>query len=195
MGQYYYPTIIRRKGKRNYSEQFYSHSYDHNGLKLMEHSYVGNYFTETVLGQLYNKPGRLAWMGDYHEKGDIENVELDKLFRRHYKTFKDESEKGKHYNHPEMLTQRKGRFILNHDKKVFIDMGKYEEEATKDEWGCMVHPLPILTAVGNGRGGGDFWNEEQYDSVGIWAGDLIETQDAKPNGYTDVTEDVFFTER
>ena len=124
MGQYYYPTIIRKNGTRNHSEQFYSHNYG-NGLKLMEHSYVGNNFTETVIAQLYDEPGRLAWMGDYHEKGDIKNEDLDTLFREHYKKFNRENNPKK-YSKPEE-TGRKGRFILNHDKKLFIDMDKYSE--------------------------------------------------------------------
>lgn len=198
MGQYYYPTIIRNKNGRNYSQQFYSHDYDENGLKLMEHSYVGNRFTETVLAQLYNKPGRLAWMGDYHDKGDIPNEELDKVFRKHYKKFYykknwNTGEVQTNYSHPEMVNERKGRFILNHDKKLFIDMADYEELAPRDEWGCMIHPLPLLTSVGNGRGGGDYRGTLQ-DEVGTWAGDLIETQDVKPNGYTDATDWFFFEE-
>lgn len=206
MGQYYYPTILREKGHRFYSQQFYSHDYDRNGLKLMEHSYVGNSFTETVLAQLFNNPGRLAWIGDYHEEGDIARlhdndsayVKLDELFRRHYKKFHYEKnwhtgEVKTNYSHPEMVNERKGRFILNHDKKQFIDMVWYEEHAPRDAWGCMIHPLPLLTAVGNGRGGGDYWGIYE-DDIGSWAGDLIETQNAQPNGYCDITEGVMFEE-
>ena len=76
MGQYYYPTILREKNKRFYSEEFYSHDYD-NGLKLTEHSYCGNNFVETIMAQLLNKPGRLAWLGDYHSDGDFAELNPD----------------------------------------------------------------------------------------------------------------------
>jgi len=201
MGQYYFPTILREKNGRYFSEQFYSHDYD-NGLKLMEHSYVGNDFTETVLSQLHHKPGRLAWIGDYAEKGDFAELHredgdaaleaLEAAFFRHYKAFG--LRKGKKYTHPEAVSDfSASRFILNHDKKVFIDMRKYCEKCPETDWGATIHPLPLLTAVGNGRGGGDYGGELEED-VGCWCGDLIEVQDAKPNGYADVTEDCFFEE-
>lgn len=199
MGQYYYPTILIKKGKRFYSEQFYSHDYG-NGLKLTEHSYCGNNFVETVMAQLFNRPGRLAWLGDYHEKGDFaelnpDSQEFEPIFYRHYKTFKDKDEKGKHYNKPEEVLERKGRFILNHDKQCYIDMVEYEKIAPNaNDWDDFpFHPIPLLTAVGNGRGGGDFSGIGE-DDIGIWAGDLLEVQCARPNGYRDVTADIDFQE-
>ncbi len=38
MGQYYHPTLIDAEAHVSW---FYTHDYD-NGLKLMEHSYIGN---------------------------------------------------------------------------------------------------------------------------------------------------------
>lgn len=202
MGQYYYPTILREKNKRFYSEEYFSHDYG-NGLKLTEHSYVGNNFVETVMAQLFNKPGRLAWLGDYHEKEDFAKLNpglpdiLEKRFYEHYKCFVtpgcEEDCKGKHlryYNKPTEVQERKGRFILNHDKQCYIDMVEYEKIAPRNGWvDTPLHPLPLLTAVGNKRGGGDYYGPCAED-VGCWAGDLIETQMARPNGYRDVTEDV-----
>ena len=37
---------------------------------------------------------------------------------------------------------------------------------------CEFHPLPLLTANGNGRGGGDYLGSDM-DLVGSWAGDRI----------------------
>ena len=48
MGQYYMPTLIAEDGTVS---TLYSHQYD-NGLKLMEHSYIGNKFVNAVLTQL-----------------------------------------------------------------------------------------------------------------------------------------------
>ena len=160
------------------------------------------------MAQLLNKPGRLAWLGDYHEVGDfaILNPDLPKIiekrFNEHYKCFTlpdcEEFCNGKHvrhYNKPEEVKERQGRFILNHDKKCYIDMVEYEKNnltcTEDDDW--HFHPIPLLTAVGNGRGGGDFHGIGEED-VGCWAGDLLEVRNAKPNGYIDVTEDIQFQE-
>lgn len=206
MGQYYYPTILREKNKRFYSEEFYSHDYD-NGLKLTEHSYCGNNFVETIMAQLLNKPGRLAWLGDYHEVGDFDILNpslpeiIEKRFYEHYKCFTlpeydyCSGKHVRHYNKPEEVKERQGRFILNHDKKCYIDMVEYEKNnltcTEDDDW--HFHPIPLLTAVGNGRGGGDFHGIGEED-VGCWAGDLLEVRNAKPNGYENVTAEVQFQE-
>ena len=211
MGQYYTPVILREKNGRFRSQGFYAHMY-HNGLKLTEHSYCGNGFTETVVGELYNKPGRLAWIGDYIEKGDLPELNegaagFEQAFLRHYQKLhcdidwaKDRDDIGRfincNYDFPKEINARKGRFVLNHDKKVYIDMEEYEKNGLPcregEDW-CF-HPLPLLTAIGNGRGGGDFSGIGEGD-VGSWAGDLIETQDARPNGYKDITSEINFQER
>lgn len=61
MGQYYMPTLISTDGS---VRTLYSHDYE-NGLKLMEHSYVGNNFVNAVLTLIWENPLRLAWIGDY----------------------------------------------------------------------------------------------------------------------------------
>ena len=207
MGQYYYPTILREKNKRFYSEEFYSHDYD-NGLKLTEHSYCGNNFVETIMAQLLNKPGRLAWIGDYHSDGDFAELNpdlpeiIEKKFYAHYKCFTSSGNadycKGKHvryYNKPEEVKERQGRFIINQDKKCYIVMEEYEKNsltcAEVNDW--HFHPIPLLTAVGNGRGGGDFHGIGEED-VGCWAGDLLEVRNVRPNGYENATAEVQFQE-
>lgn len=203
MGQYYYPTILRKNNKRFYSEEFYSHDYD-SGLKLTEHSYCGNHFVETVMAQLLNNPGRLAWIGDYYEEGDFAELNpglpksIEKRFYKHYESEHDccAGNHVSHHSKPEEVKERQGRFILNHDKKCYIDMEKYEKDnltcgAEDDD--CLFHPIPLLTAVGNGRGGGDFSGVGEED-VGSWAGDLLEVRNAKPKGYRNVTEDIQFQE-
>ena len=62
MGQYYYPIIM---GKR-YGVKGWLYSWDYeNGLKLTEHSYMGNYFVNAVLTKINHQPMRIAWIGDY----------------------------------------------------------------------------------------------------------------------------------
>lgn len=55
--------------------------------------------------------------------------------------------------------------------------------------GYRVHPLPLLIAEGNGRGGGDYDSQKypDLDKVGIWARNLIRVSDEKPaKGYKEL---------
>ena len=64
MGQYYHPTMIDETGNITW---IYTHDY-HNGLKLMEHSYIGNSVMNAVFSQIKDRPLRIAWMGDYSDE-------------------------------------------------------------------------------------------------------------------------------
>ena len=59
------------------------------------------------------------------------------------------------------------RFFVNEDKKQFFDLW-----AVPFVGGMRVHPLPLLTADGNGRGGGDYSGLDM-NLVGSWARDFI----------------------
>lgn len=70
-------------------------------------------------------------------------------------------------------------FLINWDKKQFVDKRK----VPKDSDGWSIHPLPILTVEGNGRGGGDL--HEEYISgnaklIGVWARDHISVATTAP---------------
>ena len=188
MGQYYVPIIRRGPGK---FDTFDSHDYN-NGLKLMEHSYIGNTFVDTICKQLYNRPGRLAWVGDYAENDDY-------FGGRDLAMFIQEA-----WNDAKELKNRKkpaetdgnflnDKFVVNLSKNEYVDMAKYIAITKVDNYDLQVHPLPLLTAVGNGRGGGDY-SGSSMDYVGSWAGDTIIVTDSKPASGEDIS-DVSFEER
>jgi hypothetical protein len=60
-------------------------------------------------------------------------------------------------------------------KKQFVDKQKCSS----------IHPLPLLTAEGNGNGGGDYYGENK-NMVGIWARDIISISDTVPEGFTEL---------
>jgi len=91
------------------------------------------------------------------------------------------------------------RYIVNTDKKEIVDLKELELHAkgldADDVW--IIHPLPLLTCVGNGRGGGDFHGED--DRIGMWYRDHIYTTNdisnltvGKSGGYYLI--DAYFTE-
>ena len=170
MGQYYKPINIKTM------EWVYSHAYG-NGLKLMEHSWVGNNFVGVVMELL--KPGGrwfkapIAWCGDYYDNpGETP----------WYDMVKDDADlKGL----PSMPEDEQGRSILvNFSKKEYVDMRKCPETEMCNDFSWRVNPLPLLTACGNNRGGGDYRDgNADFDKVGIWAEDCIGVLDHIPFGF------------
>lgn len=75
------------------------------------------------------------------------------------------------------------RYVLNHDKHQFVDISTLPV----DTLGNKIHPICLLAAEGNGRGGGDYKRRSDfngllvdYDKVGLWARDRLSAQDAAP---------------
>lgn len=166
MGQYYTPVIM----KDDKISTFLCYDYG-NGAKLMEHSYIGNSFTETVLKQLLNKPARLAWVGDYAEPEDVENELAEKFIKieNNDEPYRKKPKKVGAMENSAMLV------FINHSKKEYIDITYYILKNGADRYGCIIHPIPLLTAIGNGKGGGDYRGKNE-DIVGRWACDVIEAR-------------------
>lgn len=161
MGQYYRPVLEDNCGRFSFS------SYDYaNGAKLMEHSYIGNMLVRRVEIELLNNPMRLTWAGDYAD--EIEGSE-DNLFTATEPKNATEEELSKVKRSLEEDENGDGfKYLVNHTKKEWCsNTGK------ETKWGGRLSRLPLLTADGNGRGGGDY--EGAYMKyVGRWKGDLIE---------------------
>ena len=181
MGQYYRPCFIN--SKRDKVLNYFS-SYDtENGAKLMEHSYVGNALVVNVSYKMIGRPKRLVWAGDY---GDAV-VGDDNFYYLTDKAKKIESS----YEIAMMKNELDANTIyINHDKKEWFDLKKQTIPDMKG-WSGIAHPLPILTADGNGRGGGDYYGAHE-ELVGTWKGDLIEISDTIPADYKEI--EPWFTE-
>lgn len=169
MGQYFKPILLA-ENKKSVKSWMYSHEYD-NGLKLMEHSYIGNSFVSAFESLIKGNPQRVVWGGDYADECKGRKTNL-------YSRCK-ESEKA---NPTEKFTTTETRYVVNHSKKEFVD--KFSVPEIKDWKGAKIHPLPLLTCEGNGRGGGDFRGENKF--VGTWARDVISVESKKPQGYTEI---------
>ena len=167
MGQYYRPTIVG-KDKKTVLKWMSSHEYD-NGLKLMEHSYLLNKFVGAFESQLVDNIQRVVWAGDYADKE-----------RRPSKTNVHHRCEDVTKIHPR-ATIVKERYIINHTKKLFVDKTK-----VPDNDGWAIHPLPLLTCEGNGRGGGDYHGRRGMKLVGSWARHRISVSNKVPKGYKEI---------
>ena len=190
MGQYYKPVSLEKQ------EGIYSHDYKNrwvnsngeimlmgNGLKLMEHSWIGNSFVGAVEmliaegGDWYGD--RIVWAGDYADP----EPETEQNLYSICKTVKKRHTKVKGF-----------RYIINLETKEFVDKRKvpvdhiYTDKNGK-EWKSRIHPLPLLTCEGNGRGGGDY--HEENPLIGSWAGNRITVSKQKPsNEFTELNFDL-----
>lgn len=175
IGQYYVPAILGEEkvdGLEVVETTAYSHDFD-NGLKLMEHSYIDNDFVTAI--EIFiaksEDPRRVVWAGDYADVEVDENGKpviiqggeaniygLSELQSPVKLTPEDVPADFK-------LDKDSHPFILNFDTHQYVDKRNVPEIA---DWpGNFIHPLPLLTAEGNGRGGGDFQGE--HPLVGSWA--------------------------
>ena len=177
MGQYYQSAILA-ENKKTVIAFVYSHDYG-NGLKLMEHSYIGNNFVRAFESLIKNKPQRVVWAGDYANKckGLKTNV-----FDRCKDKFK--------VNPTDFPTKRESRYVVNHTKKQFVDKVSVPEIAGWD--GAKIHPLPLLTCQKgcNGLGGGDFNGKDPNNLISSWEKDLISVESKKPKGFKELIFDL-----
>ena len=221
MGQYYTPIILSANGGKTVGS-FYSHAYDE-GLKLMEHSWVGVRFVDSVIAKAMSikKPFTLVWFGDYAELNE------DVLPLTEHRAFDPANNVGGIHRDYVRMFQRAHRvyegdlyrvapedaaiseYIKYAQDAVFYDtvthqklsMRKYVAHAiaSGDEEGSIIHPLPLLTCLGNGKGGGDYRGSDQ-EWVGSWALHALAAIPESaglpdPDGeWTDISDKVHFKE-
>ena len=82
----------------------------------------------------------------------------------------------------------KNKYVVNHTEHCGFSL----DNLPSDDDGYVIYPISLLTAIGNGRGGGDYWKtNKDYDLVGSWAFDEISIEDEIPSGYVTVSQPQF----
>lgn len=143
----------------------------HNGNKLVEHSYITNNFMAAVehsispMGMFHKC--RIIWAGDYADPEPC-GQNIHALAREQLNKI-DSVQQG----------EVSYRFIVNHTKKLYIDKHILEGNGN-----YILHPLSLLTADGNGRGGGDYAGTGE-DMCGTWRLDSISMENSIPKDYTE----------
>lgn len=171
MGQYYHALTINESESKVWSLQctHFNNTRDFDyyvGLKLMEHSYYRNILTDAMSGYLYHNPTRLYWVGDY--SSDIKPRICDKTWGKNASEYHFEIQPKFDYNN---------KWFVNHTKKQGFKLLEPHQMLTLE-----IYPISLLTAVGNGRGGGDYFGKNK-EQVGIWAGNIVSIEDNLPDDY------------
>lgn len=206
MGQYYRPIILDSNNK----PLLYASSYDFgNGAKLLEHSWLKNDFVRFIELLLMKAPQKLVWAGDYADNEDpstLTDVELKSisdesseywkmetlrkeganlysLCENAIKLVSGEDIKDKYSHRFKTIAPLTAKYLVNHTKKQFVNKTKLPIT----RYDMKIHALPLLTCEGNGRGGGDYRNEND-SNVGLWARDLIGVVIKKSDIPKDYTE-------
>ena len=89
----------------------------------------------------------------------------------------------------EVETSRTARYVYNHSQKVYLDLChaniawihgsayKNKDECREIKVSAVQYsPLPLLLAMGNGLGGGDYTGEFDQDLVGSWCKDVTQLE-------------------
>ena len=172
MGQYYNVVIKNEKEYKGYDLSLLD-SYGkecYTMAKLTEHSWLNNSTMNTFSNLIFRNPSQIAWVGDY--ANDLEqdkrpnNLTTEQVNELHKMAWGKKKLKMLEY-HP---LNTKFLLLVNWTKKEFIDMYNYTQHNTYSGW-CL-HPLSLMTALGNGLGGGDYRGTDQ-DLIGSWCFDEI----------------------
>lgn len=166
MGQYY-RVITEDSVINNHKRTVYNRDVDgeYTMAKLMEHSWWENPFVNTICTEIYQSPKKVAWVGDYANEFEL----FDEVW--------DSEGVGVKENQ----TKLNGKYLCNHTLGEYVDCNDYYAHALRDGW-C-VHPLPILTCIGNGGGGGDYYSKADRDLVGRWNWHIVSVENSAPDGY------------
>lgn len=202
MGQYYVAVILDEDNNPTHVARSWDFN---NGAKLMEHSWLNNDFVAAVETLLVNAeaPRRVVWAGDYADPEPFDRPNLYDQTDALEPYRPDVSGLGEEVNWindkriitvdpeikanawPVIIPRTEAYpFLVNWDKKLYVD----KREVPADGHGWRVHPLPLLTVEGNGRGGGDYDGEEAV--VGSWARDHISLASQAPQGFTKLDFDI-----
>lgn len=201
MGQYY--RALTQKENKRYTvynrDVIVDGEPEYTVAKLLEHSWWLNDFVNAVCKDIYDAGKlRVAWIGDYADDyvdnfGELNGLTKKKIHRLAEYCWKSD---GIAVMPSDFLLE--GKYLVNYTKDVYVDCDRYFEHSKKlwnnEVW--TIHPLSILTCIGNGLGGGDFTyttEDTTTDLIGAWAWDFIGIVDEKPTELYEI--DVIFKER
>jgi hypothetical protein len=181
MGQYYIIVFLNDKDE-------VIHWISPCGAKLTEHGYIGNEYCDVVeyllspLGPCYKS--RVVWAGDYADPEEhriTENKEgYEEKEQRNLYDICMEDFTNLQYSTPHRSETRLCNYIVNHTNKEYVD--KRKTITLGGDSG--LHPLAVLTADGNGRGGGDI--DSDSDTIGAWVRHVISVEREVPWSYREL---------
>jgi hypothetical protein len=153
MGQYYKTIILSdsvpEEGKQEIIRLALSGTAYRNGLKLTEHSWIGNAFVEVIewlispVGMFHKS--RIVWAGDY---ADSEPIVRQNLY--HIAENNEEQYTYPHMMPPKDFKVENYRYIINHTKREYVDKERAKNDAkANDDYGEDIEYVVVIPTYGN----------------------------------------------
>ena len=169
MGQNYLPVNLD-------TQEYLSPGDWGSGAELMEHSWLENQML-CYCAQLLS-PGnrwyntRVVWAGENMDKGTF----IPDKRHREENLYNYADVKFKHLQKPKVSMEICGiKYLVNKNQNQYINLKKLPP----DKKGRIIHPLPLMTCSGNGKGSGAFQGQNSF--TGSWAGDRLSCELIKPD--------------
>ena len=158
--------------------------------KLMEYTWWEDKFVGRLCRKLLHNPTQVAFVGEYalDYETDEETTKPNELGME---VIKELFHLVWSEGHEEVLIEDcdmlildevPGYYLVNHTKKTYLNCLEYK--AAYDDEDDVEHPLPILTAVGNGLSCSDYEGPDE-NKAGSWAYDVISVETVAPEDYTE----------
>lgn len=133
-----------------------------------------NNFVGKIAKILYKNPLKVAWVGNLSDESKA-------LLNAAWSVMSNTIEIA---NIVDTAMFMEGKYLINHTQMLYISGSDYKDEMAQKVIGIsdeqILHPLPLLTALGNGKGDNDYHGRNQLD-VGSWSYNVISVDDVPPN--------------
>ena len=192
MGQYY-RAIISNINERKVFESENLKLTEQAAQRNLQNGWETRGFVCNVMEHLECSPHFVAWVGDYSEALLEIHSEFPKnweyaMFPKYQEVWGenakvlclDDDIHGNPWSRLENM-----RYLLNFSKELYVDLVELWKIRMEEPKQYIYYaPLPLLTAIGNGRGGGDYnLLADDADKVGSWAWDGICVENIIPEGF------------
>lgn len=166
------------------------------GYGLIQHSWIKSELAKAFNYYLYsNPPMNVVWCGDYSQEEECRELGFE--YQRVWGLTvygecikKTKIDKLQFPNKEQRKVFDKMNYFVNYTKKLYLDFNKYEYFSiildNRNFLNECMYPVSLLTALGNGRGGGIYCAcYPNFDKVGAWAGDLVSIEETPPEGFSE----------
>lgn len=185
MGQYYRAIISNIKEREVFQAVLSRKLTEQAEQYILKDGWEDGGFVRAMMEKIEYSPHYVAWVGDYSEDLLETLPETNGFSYAARPTFQEVWGNNVKNGCRDDKEHGNMRYLLNISKFLYVDLQElYEKRKDDSDNFIMYSPLPLLTAIGNGRGGGDYDVAGQdADKVGSWAWDLISVDSGVPTGF------------